>query len=236
MFLSIFKNISSSDKNNAIKSLIEHSAPHKEYFLMVMLSVAMASFGLLLNNSIVLVGSMLIAPFLYAVLSVSLGIVMSDEKLLSHSMSVLLKSLMVSILVSLIIGAFFPPEYENSYTLLERIYDRRHLFISTMVAGIAGFAATFSLVKPKLNESLPGVAISASLIPPLAAIGIGIAQLNWTVISGSSLLFLVNVGGIILASSVVLSLFGFYPKRRVAEKAIKEEEKLIRKEGNTNND
>lgn len=230
MFLSIFKNISGSDKNESIKKLIEHSAPHKEYFLMIVLSVAMATFGLLLNNSIILVGSMLIAPFLYAVLSVSLGIVMSDEKLLAHSISVLIKSLLLSVLISTILGAFFPPEYENSYTLLQRTFDRQHLFISTFVAGIAGFAATFSLVKPKLNESLPGVVISASLIPPLAAVGIGISQFNWAMISGSMLLFLVNVAGIILASGVVLSLFGFYPKRNVAEMAIKKEEKLIKEE------
>jgi uncharacterized hydrophobic protein (TIGR00271 family) len=232
MILQIFKNVSHKEKNDSIKMLIEHSAPRMDYFLMIILSVAMAAFGLLLNNSIILIGSMLIAPFLYAVLSVSLSIVMSDEKLLAHSLSVMAKSLVVAVFVSVLIGVFFPPEYENSYTLLERTYDRRHLFISVLVAAIAGFAATFSLVKPKLNESLPGVVISASLIPPLAAVGIGISLLNWDIVSGSMLLFLVNVGGIILASSVVLSLFGYYPKRQIAEKAVKEEEKLIKKEKN----
>jgi len=53
------------------------------------------------------------------------------------------------------------------------------------VAIVAGFAAAYSLVKPQINEALPGVAISVALIPPIAVIGYGLAHLDWSIMNGA---------------------------------------------------
>ena len=92
---------------------------------------------------------------------------------------------------------------------------------------IAGLAASFALINPKLNESLPGVAISVALIPPLAVIGIGIALLDWTVVSNAFLLFIINIGGIIFASMITFSLMNFYVRRKVAQVTIAKDEQEI---------
>lgn len=89
---------------------------------------------------------------------------------------------------------------------------------------IAGLAASFALINPKLNESLPGIAISVALIPPLAVMGIGLAYWDWQVLSRSFVLFLVNIGGIIFASMLVFSLMNFYVKRKVAHVSIVKDE------------
>jgi len=70
------------------------------------------------------------------------------------------------------------------------------------VAVIAGIAVSFTLVRPELSETLAGIAVSVALIPPLAVLGIGIAKLNLLVVSGSLVLLLINVIGIVVASMV----------------------------------
>jgi uncharacterized membrane protein len=98
------------------------------------------------------------------------------------------------------------------------------------VAIVAGLAASFASVKPQLGETLPGIAISVAIIPPLAVIGIGLAKLSWPVISGSLLLFIINIIGIIFASMITFSMMNFYVKRKMIRKAIKEEEQEIEAE------
>jgi len=103
-------------------------------------------------------------------------------------------------------------------------------FLYIGIAIVAGFAATFALVKPKLNEVLPGVAIAIALIPPLAMVGVGIAKWDWALITNSFLLFALNVIGIVFASMITFSLMNFYVKRRVARETIKEEEEKLEEE------
>jgi len=103
----------------------------------------------------------------------------------------------------------------------------------TAIAVIAGLAASFALVKPHLNEMLPGVAISVALIPPLAVVGIGIVQLDWNMISGSFLLFVVNIVGVVFASMVTFSMMNFYVKRNVAQEAAAKEDLKVEIEKKT---
>lgn len=100
----------------------------------------------------------------------------------------------------------------------------------SIIAILAGFAASFALVKPQLNETLPGIAISVAIIPPLAVTGIGIANLNLLLISGSFLLFLVNLIGVVFASMITFSLMNFYAQRSEAKKSITKEDQKMRRE------
>lgn len=222
MALVLFNNLTEKDKSNAIENLIVESTPRQDFFLMVVLSVLMATFGLLINNTAVIIGSMLIAPILYPILGLSLGIVMADFKLISRSFYTLLKSMVFGIAAAALIALFFSQGYEAPLVEPSLIY--------VMIAIIAGLAASFALIKPQLSETLPGIAISVTLIPPLAATGIGIAKFDWNVISDSFVLFMVNAIGIIFASMIVFSLMHLYIKRMDARKAIKKEEKAVKRE------
>ena len=94
----------------------------------------------------------------------------------------------------------------------------------------AGFAGSFALVKPQLNETLPGIAISVALIPPIAVTGIGISVLNLAIITGSILLFVVNAIGIVLSGMTTLSLMNFYVERTQAIKTVEKEDKKVEQE------
>ena len=225
MLLSLFNNLEEKDKSSAIENLIDHSTPSKDFFLMMILSILMATFGLLINSSAVIIGSMLIAPMLYPVLSLALGVTISDPKLISRSFYVILKSLAYGIAASALITLFF--SYKD-YGMTEEITSRAHPTLAYAgIAIIAGLAASFAVVKPKIGEVLPGIAISVALMPPLAVTGIGVAHFNWEIISGSFTMFLVNAAGIIFSAIIVFSLMNLYIKRNVAKMAIKKEEQKL---------
>lgn len=102
----LFSELTEKDKAVAIENLIYQSSPRREFFLMVILAVLMATFGLLINSGSVIIGSMLVAPILFPVLGVSMGIVMVDQKLIKRSISTLLKSMGLGVMFSMLITLF----------------------------------------------------------------------------------------------------------------------------------
>lgn len=228
MPITVFSNFTEKDKDNAVERLISGSTPSQDFFLMVVLSILTATFGLLLNSSAVIIGSMLIAPILNPILSLSLGVIMSDYKVISRSFWTLTKSVLLSITAANIAALLFSTQFAS---ITPEIASRAQPSLTyVVIAIIAGLAASFALVKPQLSETLPGIAISVALIPPLATTGIGIAKLDWNLVSGSFLLFLVNAIGIVFASMITFSLMDFHAKRRAADKTISKEDRKILKD------
>ncbi len=216
------------DKNSAIDTLIEQSSPNREFFLQVLFSILMASFGLMTNSVAVIIGSMLIAPVLYPVIGIGMGLIMYDLKLTLRSLTTLGKSLAIAILASFLIGLFWSNSfYLSNSEITERITPS---LIHAVIAIIAGLAGTYALVRPNLNVNLPAVAISVSLVPPIAVTGLGISKFDWPTVTGSLGLFLVNALGIIFSSMFMFAIMNFQTKRKTADKAIKKEDASLKKE------
>jgi len=227
MFQAFFRNITEKEKTGAVENIITHASPRMDFFLMMVLSVAMAVCGVLAGSVAVVIASMLIAPMLYPLLSFALGIVLADEALIARSFLTIVKAVALSLAAAFVIGLLFVGSPLSSIALVTAAVPSAWY---VLVAAIAGFAGAFSVVKPRFNENLPGVAIAVSLVPPLAISGVGLAHFNWTVAVNAFLLFLLNVAGIVAVSVIVFSLFGFYIKRKIAEEAVKEDEKLVKAE------
>lgn len=227
----LFSSLTEKEKNQAIQRLIADSSPRHDFFFMSVLAVLMATFGLLIDNVAVVVGSMLIAPLLSPVVGISLGIVMSDAGLIFRSFFTVLKALILSIPAATVVTLLFSFQAANREALSWNLVSGMEpSIIYAAIAVVAGCAASFALIKPQLNAALPGVAISVALIPPLAATGIGLAQLNPALTTDSFLLFLVNAICIVFASLVVFSLMSLYVKKTVAQKAVIKEDKKIEQE------
>jgi uncharacterized hydrophobic protein (TIGR00271 family) len=172
---------------------------------------------------------MLIAPLLFPIVSLALGIIMSDSNLIGRSVITFLKSAGYALVASFIIGILFSGS-SNITLPFAGVTNGGSPLIYAIIAAIAGFAAAFALTKPHLNDTLPGVAIAVALVPPLAEAGLALSRLNMTSFSNSILLVLVNVIGIVFSSMIVFALLQFSSKRTVAERAIKREDSTVRKE------
>lgn len=217
--------IEQKDKSDAVEKLIAYSTPSHSFYLMVLLAVTMATLGLLLNNTAIVIGSMLISPLLFSLLGIAMGLSMSNGKLIIRSLYTFLWSTFLGVVVAVVITWFFSsidPSL-NREIISRTFYGLPFLAVSV----VAGLAAAFSLVNPKLNESFPGIAISVALLPPLATIGIGLGLLNFEVARGAIILLLTNVGGILATSLVVFSAMNFHTKKKLADEKIKVEEKEL---------
>jgi len=221
MKITLFNTIASKDKSAVVEKLITHSTPSQDFYLMIILAISMATLGLLLNNTAIVIGSMLISPILYAFLSLSLGFSISDPKLMIRSFGSIFKATVVGIVVATFITLFMDHE-----GLTKEILIRVDASIPyAMVAFIAGFAASFTMTKPQLNETIPGIAIAVSLIPPIAISGIGLAILDWEVVRGSLSVLFINTVAILGGSLIVFLLMNIYAKKGLAEITLKEEDK-----------
>lgn len=227
--LSRFRIIEEEDKNKAIKTLVERATPDFDFFFMVILSVLMASLGLLSGSETIVIGSMLIAPIMYPILGVSLGLSLSDLTLMRHSFGTLLKAAGLTVVAGAAAALFFSAGHAAVMTpeiLLRTVPSLAILAIAI----IAGLAMSYALARPKLSESLPGVAISVALIPPLAVAGIGIAWLNLDLLVGALGVFLLNLVGIIAAGMATFSLMDVHGERKMVQTTLKQEERRVEHE------
>jgi len=223
----LFESVAETEKTAAIHKIIDSASPRRDFFLLVILSVSMASFGVLIDSAVILIGSMLIAPILYPLLSLSLGLTTVDEKLVTRSLFTLVKASAFAIAASAIIGILFSAGDVTQYGVIGDLAHGGPSLIYAVIAGISGFAAAFALVKPHLSDMLPGVAISVSLVPPLAIVGVALASLDFAVAINAFLLYLVNVVGVVLCAMFVFVMLKLSAKQEVVTTAVQKDEEEV---------
>lgn len=226
-----FQSIDENDKAAVVRKLMQNSTPDFDFFYITGLSVLMATFGLLLDSPAVVIGSMLIAPVLYPVLGVALGLVMSNPSVLGRSTVTLTKSFGIGIALATVATLIFSQVHADGFVVTGEVLSRTEPgILYFFVALVAGAAVSFTLGQPEWSETLPGIAISVALIPPLAVVGIGIAVLDLQIIGGSLVMLLLNFLGVILSALVTFSLMNLYEKQHIAESTIKKVEERIERE------
>lgn len=218
--------VSAKDRNSFCTHIIESSAPKTDFYFLVILSTLIVALGLLADNVILVIGGMLVTPLLSPILALSLGIVINDAKVMWRAIRIFLLSSSFAFLVAFLLGLLTSRNI-TEVSLIQIMTPDLFIFF---VAVVAGLAASYTWVKPMLNETLPGIAITVTLIPPLTAVGLAVAEREWAVAGNVIKVLLLNIFGIVVASLVVFSLMDFYKaKKRVVEE-IQEEEKEIKKE------
>ncbi|MFH0840842.1 MAG: TIGR00341 family protein [bacterium] len=219
-------NLTAEQKKECFNKLFEESLPNISFFLMLTLSTIIVTLGLLINNTAIIIGGMLIAPLLFPISSFALGIVVSDYKLIRNSALVTLQAVLLITIISILIP-FLMLDRGLTPEILARTENTQIYFI---IAFVSGIASSYALSHPKMSEILPGVAIAVSLLPPLAVFGIGISFLNWEIIVRAISLFGINLLGIIFASLIVFSILRFNDIRSTIKSKINKEEKEANKE------
>jgi uncharacterized hydrophobic protein (TIGR00271 family) len=222
-----FRTIEDNDKAAVVRKLMENSTPDFDFFYITGLAVLMATFGLLADSPSIVIGSMLIAPVLYPILGLSLGLVMSNPMVLYRAAVTLTKSFFIGVGLAAIATLLFA---ESSVATSEVLARTEPSLLYFFVAVVAGAAVSFALGQPEWSETLPGIAISVALIPPLAVVGVGIAMLDLEIMTGSLVMLGLNVFGIVSASLVTFLLMNLYEKQHIAESTIKKVDERIERE------
>ncbi len=178
-----------------------------DFYVMIALSTIIAALGLLLNSPAVIIGAMLVAPLMSAIIGMALGIVHGDQSLLLKSARTSLAGVLIAVAIGLVIGWIVP----NASTTLEIMARTQPGLLDLGVALAAGAAGAYALCRKEVAASLAGVAIAVALVPPLATVGVTLALQQWQLAAGASLLFTTNLVAIAAAGAIVFLLLGFAP-------------------------
>lgn len=209
-----------ADERRGIKEeLAQTSQLSFDFLLLVVLSCAIATSGLLTNSVAVIIGAMLVAPLMSPIIGLGLASVTGDSKLLRTATGTLLLGAVLAVLLSFVMALInrFLPFVSLQELPSEVIARTRPTPIDMIIALAGGLAAAYAMTRENLSAALPGVAIATALMPPLSTIGIGLALARWDVAGGASLLFLTNAVTIAFAAALVFFARGFYVGRRKKE-------------------
>jgi uncharacterized hydrophobic protein (TIGR00271 family) len=218
----LFK-VSQTDRYKFCDHLIETSSPKTDFYFLVIISTLIVALGLVADNVILVIGGMLVTPLLSPILALAMGILINEYKVISRSIKIFGLSFFYAFLVAFILGIITNVNV-SEIGLISMM--RPSLFVF-FVAVVAGLAASYAWAKPGLNDTLPGIAITVTLIPPLTAVGLAIAGRNWPIAGDVIKVLLLNVFGIIVASLVVFSFMEFYRAKNKIIAEVKKEEKEI---------
>jgi uncharacterized hydrophobic protein (TIGR00341 family) len=205
-------------KEEIIESARRATYLTKGYIFMIIISGFVATLGLLMNSTAVVIGAMVIAPLLGPSIAASVGTVMGDTALFRKGLVSTALGLSIVIIAAAVTALFvnslqlLPPVVDiNIDELPSEMAERTSLNI--LIVGLAlasGAAGAYSFAEKK-GEILVGVMIAVALVPPAAIVGIGIALLDLDFIIRSGLLLAVNVFCINIAGTLVFWKIGIRP-------------------------
>ncbi len=207
------------NKQKAVAELLENTVPDRDFYLLVIGAIILATCGILIDSIPVLIASMIVAPLTYPILSLALSIPAGDGRLFGRSVSMLV----IAILLAVIVGGLFSLFVKSYFDVAERVLISffPNIFFDLTIAIVAGAVAAYGLIRTKVGEAITGIGIAVSLMPPLVATGIGLFDPvnNLAIRAGS--IFLLNVAGILAGSMFMFLLFGLYKERRAINDNLK---------------
>lgn len=207
------RSISAERRVEVHEQLSEAATPGFDFFVLVVLSCAIATFGLMTDSPAVIIGAMLVAPLMSPILGLSLASVSGQPRMFERATIALLQGAGLAVVLSAGLGWLgqvlpFDVLIELPRELVAR--TRPNPFdLGVALAG--GAAATYCLVQPRLSAALPGVAIATALMPPLCVVGLGLSLGQVEVWVGALLLFLTNWAAISFAGIAIFLMLGFRP-------------------------
>lgn len=183
---------------------IEQSANlNLNYLLMVVLSSVVAGIGILKDNVAIIIGAMVIAPFLGPSVALAFGSTIGDWPMTRRALWTALTGTALAISISVVWGLADPGVQEISHATYAEYRD-------VVLALTCGFAGVLSMMTGQAT-SLIGVMVAAALLPPLMRAGLFLGGQLWLPALNAFLIYLINIICVILAGITTFYLSGIRP-------------------------
>ena len=183
----------------------------------LILSIFIASIGLNMNSTAVVIGAMLISPLMGPILATGFGFATLNFTVAKSGILRLSLQMTIAVLASALYFYISPVQTATSELLARtepNIFD-------VFIAIFGGLAGIIGQTRKTLDNVIPGVAIATALMPPLCTAGYGLANGNWTYLFGASYLFFINAFFIFFAAFIVLKGVYSLPFHEQAEERIR---------------
>lgn len=184
---------------NLVDRLNSSSKFDFDFIALISLSTLIAALGLVRDSGAVVIGAMLVAPLMTPLVAVGLALVQGNERLLKDGVKSVIFGFAVAVLIGLVVGVFTAA----GFAISPQMYARGGPNLLDLIVALAsGVAAAYAMGRPHLVSALPGVAIAAALVPPIATAGLALPMGDWTLAGGAALLFFTNVVAIVLGTAI----------------------------------
>lgn len=194
------------DTDAAARSIRSNVAFRGPNVWILAFSIIIASVGLNVNSTAVIIGAMLISPLMGPIIGIGLGLGVNDTKLIRVGLKNLLVMVGISLMASFLYFLLTPLKLANPTELLSRtnptIYD-------VIIALFGGAAGLLEISRKEKGTVLSGVAIATALMPPLCTAGYGLASGHISYFFGALMLFIINGVFIIIATYLMSKILGF---------------------------
>lgn len=182
----------------------ENTVIHGANMWILMMAALIASIGLNVNSTAVIIGAMLISPLMSGIITMGYSLAVRDLPLLKKSLIRFGTQVAISLAASTLYFLISPLETPTS----EMIARTSPTLWDVLIALFGGIAGMIGNTRQKKGNVIPGVAIATALMPPLCTAGYGIATLQPQFLFGAFYLFLINTLFIMLSSAFIALILG----------------------------
>ncbi|MBE9488510.1 MAG: DUF389 domain-containing protein [Bacteroidetes bacterium] len=181
----------------------------------LMFAIVIASIGLNLNSTAVIIGAMLISPLMGPIIGIGLSLGINDFELLKRAFKNFMFAVGMSLMVSTLYFLISPLQIPQSELISRTSPTIWDVLIATF-GGLAGVVAQTR--KDRSSTVIPGVAIATALMPPICTAGFGLASGNWMYFGGALYLFFINSVFIAFATFFIVRMMKYQRKHELDAK------------------
>ncbi|TGL18057.1 DUF389 domain-containing protein [Leptospira levettii] len=193
------------DKPGTIESIQKGAELVGSNLWTLIFAILIASIGLNVNSTAVIIGAMLISPLMGPIVGVGFAAATNDFNQLKRFLRTLAIATIVSIITSFIYFSLSPISEAQSELLARTtptIYD-------ALIALFGGATGIIANTRKEKGTAIAGVAIATALMPPLCTAGFGLSQGNWYYFFGAIYLYLINSIFIAIATFIFVRYMEF---------------------------
>ncbi|WP_126246133.1 TIGR00341 family protein [Chitinophaga rhizosphaerae] len=200
-------------EDDVISSITKNSEFKGANLWTLIFAIFIASIGLNVNSTAVIIGAMLISPLMGPIMGIGLGIGISDFELVKKGARNLVIATLISIAASTLYFALTPLQEAQSELLARTTPSIWDVFIA-LFGGLAGIVAG---TRKEKSNVIPGVAIATALMPPLCTAGYALSAGNGYYFMGAIYLYFINSVFICISTFLIVRFLKFR-KVRFADK------------------
>lgn len=202
------------DKNKVLEDVKSNISFRGSNLWILACAIVVASVGLNVNSTAVIIGAMLISPLMGPIVGAGFSLGIYDFNLLNKSLKNLLVATVVGLLVSTIYF-YVSPFKEVQPELLSRTAPN---FYDILIAFFGGIVGAVAITRVEKGNPIPGVAIATALMPPLCTAGYGLALGNLKFFFGAMYLYSINCVFICIATFFIVKFLKYPIKKQLDEK------------------
>jgi uncharacterized hydrophobic protein (TIGR00271 family) len=178
------------------------------FFTLLLFATVIATYGVLSDSTATVIGAMIVAPLMGPIMATTGAVVMGSTQRALRAFALVVVGIFTVIVFSYLL-AWVVPDITISFTSNGEIASRINPGLYALLTALgAGAAGAFITSRAEIADSMGGVAIAISLVPPLCVVGIALQQGELGAAKGAMLLFLTNFFAILLAGGLVLVVLG----------------------------